>query len=684
LATPLRLRVFRAGLQIDCKDFDCSIIKIGRLSAAQLCLDDDKVSRIHAVIDVAVDGTFSIIDMGSVEGTFVNGKRINRGDLRFGDEIRVGNTAIHVEDASIPAEAVPPALSLSAADMTFPETAELPVVSELPAAAPEAVAVEIPVSPIKTPSSPPVRVVSSPEAPVFQTAPVFQAVPVYHAAPVAQAAPVYQAAPVAQAAPVSQKAAQRDSAKPAVHSPRRGSSRDGGPLGLAIRVMWGDQALESHYFPPSQTTQFVVGTERGVDFPMGDSLLPGNRLEVVSFNKGHASLQFTEKMEGEFHANGKSPMQLSAAIKSKVAMLGEKDNAYSIDLRDSDFMWVHLGDNIVLEAHMDTEPKPAWVPLVNRIDFSALNIFLVVALLGSLFVISALNTAKRGMGLVDELSASDARLVKLIEQSPEIQQNIQRKFENIQKANAGEAAAKAKGEEGKMGSKTATQKDGRSTPKGDPDDSNRQRNVLSSLLGPGSGGGSAGATSIGHGRGGDSVRATLGGLQGATYGDAAGGGGLGNIRGVGTGGGGTSLASIGIGGTGTKSGESFGSGGIPGLTGRPKHAVPELSSGEVGVVGNVDGELIRQVIRRNSSKIRACYEEQLIRFPQLAGKVAIRFVINSEGAVDSSRVHHTEMAPRNTEIGNCVANKIRLLEFPRPKGGGTAQVTYPFIFKPAG
>jgi len=682
LATPLRLRVFKAGAQIDCKDFDCSIIKIGRLSAAQLCLDDDKVSRIHAVIDVAVDGKFSIIDMGSVEGTFVNGKRINRGELRFGDEIRVGNTSIRVEDAAAE-QTLPPTLRGAAA--------ALPVVDELPAIAtstvPEIEDIALPVAPLT-----PVDVLPGPAAvlpPAFpvaraasvaQAAPVFQAVPVAQALPVARAVPVaqaVQAAPVPQAAPVAPKDVIVQSA---VRSPRRGSSRDGGPLGLAIRLKWGDQPLESHYFPPSEQARFSVGTAAGVHFPMGDALLRGNRLDVVSFNKGHASVQFTEKMDGEFYASGKPPMRLADAVQARIATRGS--GAYSIDLRDSDFMWVHLGNNIILEAHLDTKPKPAWVPFLNRIDFAALNIFLVVALLGSLFMISALNAAKRGADLIDELSTNDARLVKLIEQSPEIQKTIQRKFENIQKSNPGEAAARAHGTEGEMGRKNTTEKDGKSIPKGNVNESDLQRNALSALLGSGVGGG-AGATALGHGRGGD-VRAALGGLQGTRYGDAAGRGGLG-ISGVGSGGGGTSLSSIGVGGTGTKSGASFGAGGgTPGLAGRARNEVPTLTTGQATVEGNIDGELIRQVIRRNSAQIRACYEEQLIRFPQLEGRVAIRFVINSEGTVDSSKVNHSAMTPRNTEIGNCVANKIRLLEFPRPRGGGTAQVTYPFIFKPAG
>ena len=99
MAVPLTLRVFKGDELVTSKDYDRDIIKIGRLSSAHIVLDDEKVSRIHSVIEVAPDGTLSIIDMGSVEGTFVNGKRVNKGSLVFGDEVKVGNTTIKVEAA---------------------------------------------------------------------------------------------------------------------------------------------------------------------------------------------------------------------------------------------------------------------------------------------------------------------------------------------------------------------------------------------------------------------------------------------------------------------------------------------------------------------------------------------------------------------------------------------------------
>ncbi|MGZ3480456.1 MAG: FHA domain-containing protein, partial [Myxococcaceae bacterium] len=100
MSVPLTLKVFKNEAMVAAKDYDRDIIKIGRLASAHLCLDDDKVSRIHSVIEIAPDGKLSIIDMGSVEGTWVNGKRVNKGVLSFGDEIRVGNTLIKVEDGA--------------------------------------------------------------------------------------------------------------------------------------------------------------------------------------------------------------------------------------------------------------------------------------------------------------------------------------------------------------------------------------------------------------------------------------------------------------------------------------------------------------------------------------------------------------------------------------------------------
>src|SRR5512137_3120720 len=115
-AAPLTLRVFRGDDLLRTESFAREIIKIGRLASAHLCLEDDRVSRIHAVIEVAPD-TVSIIDMGSAEGTFVNGQRVSRGALHPGDEISLGGLRIVVgEDSRGTAAVRAPAAPVPAAE----------------------------------------------------------------------------------------------------------------------------------------------------------------------------------------------------------------------------------------------------------------------------------------------------------------------------------------------------------------------------------------------------------------------------------------------------------------------------------------------------------------------------------------------------------------------------------------
>lgn len=97
MAIPLKVAIYKGSDLVGEQRFDRDIIKIGRLASAHLKLEDPKVSRIHAVIEVSSDGQeLSIIDMGSSDGTFVNGERISKEKLRDGDEVRVGDCRLVV------------------------------------------------------------------------------------------------------------------------------------------------------------------------------------------------------------------------------------------------------------------------------------------------------------------------------------------------------------------------------------------------------------------------------------------------------------------------------------------------------------------------------------------------------------------------------------------------------------
>ena len=62
---------------------------IGRSPDCGIFLDDVTVSRKHAVV-AERDGAFLVEDQGSLNGTFVNRKRVESAQLEDGDELQIG------------------------------------------------------------------------------------------------------------------------------------------------------------------------------------------------------------------------------------------------------------------------------------------------------------------------------------------------------------------------------------------------------------------------------------------------------------------------------------------------------------------------------------------------------------------------------------------------------------------
>ena len=73
------------------------LVVIGRDPANPVPLDQDSTtSRRHAQI-VEAGGMFQLQDLGSANGTFVNGARVTEVTLRPGDEVTIGGTRFRFE-----------------------------------------------------------------------------------------------------------------------------------------------------------------------------------------------------------------------------------------------------------------------------------------------------------------------------------------------------------------------------------------------------------------------------------------------------------------------------------------------------------------------------------------------------------------------------------------------------------
>ena len=75
-----------------------AVAVIGRLPDCAVPLSDPQVSRSHAEVRPGPEG-YRIVDLGSTNGTAVNGTLVHDHVLRDGDEIGVGNTLIRFEES---------------------------------------------------------------------------------------------------------------------------------------------------------------------------------------------------------------------------------------------------------------------------------------------------------------------------------------------------------------------------------------------------------------------------------------------------------------------------------------------------------------------------------------------------------------------------------------------------------
>src|SRR5207249_3625144 len=69
---------------------------VGRSKATPTRLADPHVSRVHCEVEVEGDRVF-VSDHDSAGGTFVNGRKVTRQELKPGDVIKIGDTQMRLQ-----------------------------------------------------------------------------------------------------------------------------------------------------------------------------------------------------------------------------------------------------------------------------------------------------------------------------------------------------------------------------------------------------------------------------------------------------------------------------------------------------------------------------------------------------------------------------------------------------------
>jgi hypothetical protein len=360
----------------------------------------------------------------------------------------------------------------------------------------------------------------------------------------------------------------------------------------------------------------------------------------------------------------------------KSAEGGAATHRYRLGLHDH--ATVHWGPLTFVIQYV----KPARVVPVGfwkTLDYYFTKVLGITFIAHAALVLMLMLTPKDPDGLEEDLFKNPNRFAQLLLKAPE-KKPVPKKIE----LSGAKGGGRHKDKEGKFGRPDPRNKDALASKKGAPKvDVNKreedrkiamQTGLFKALSGKA---GTAVSNVLGPGGLGTGVNNAMGGLRGSAQGEGGGNGGLGT-RGTGPGGGGDSMGIGGVGG-----GSGYGTGGLGnvdlGGKGRSRVAVVP---GHTVTRGCLTQEVVLRVLNRVQNQAKYCYEKELTRNPNLAGKVTTAFVIGAAGAVQSVNISESTMG--SPEVESCLSRVVQRLTFPPCVGGGVAEVTYPWIFKSSG
>jgi TonB family protein len=704
MSQALSLEIYRNGQLIERRTLSQDVVKIGKLKSSHLCLEDDAVARMHAVIEVS-GSDVRVIDLGSSSGTVLNGRRVEKHDvLQSGDVLEFGPFRVQVGFTAV----------ATAAPIGVAPAAPAPPAPMVPTMVPQA-AMAAPAA--RAAAARPIIHIDASDVEVQDGSRVTEVVTMYKRG-VVDVQHVGQVRSKAAQAPVllvlggaiflagagvfAYDAAQdwtkyeetarlaNEAGQPKPPEPGTGFAGFGIALALLGLVPFslgvtrlGDRGIRNYTIGEGHHATFhapAQGLPDRVAFPL---VRGGDRQDFA--------LQFTREMQGDVTIDGHRSTLAELAASGRASAAG---STYSFPIPAGAHCRVEFGE---LSFHVNSVARGRIIATKSEADkpFWLYN-SASLAVIGSLLMLVHLIPDDMLEMSTDDLSANN-RFVGYIHQPDDLPKEEPPPEQDNSDDEAGGEGTRHTGEDGKMGKPTSKNKAGLYAMKG-PKDAAQQmaRNFDADMMARNAGilgmmqqesghflaSPFGGAFAVGN-----DDEDVWGGLTGTEIGEAYGVGGLGLI-GIGRGAGGTGEGTIGMGnvgligkggGGGTNSGYGRGSG--AGFSDRGPR-VPRVRSAKAEVHGAIDKDIIRRIVRAHINEVSACYNQGLVRDPNLRGRVSIQFTIGPSGSVPVAVVQESTMKDGN--VGQCVAKAVKRWKFPKPDGGGNVVVTYPFVLETSG
>lgn len=701
----LTFHVYKGAQIVKKAEFNDESVTIGSGSSALLSIPDSGLAELHCVINVEDDGTVHLFDLGSEQGTKINGEAVSNSAIKSGAAIAAGDLKILVtyraafstddfdDQEATRVQGSPPANATMSGmlddDKTDPglkdkAAKKTPAPVQARAAATNEEATDP--GPTRTPAPAAARPAATP-------APAAKA-----AAPAAEERDEHDSHDGSDDHPDSDpqgddliailvRGAQAD---PAMKSKGRV---------LEVNQIWGDALLEAKQFtrrastvtigaaviypwrvlgvrlfpvpPPLNNVMGYVPpglstceSEWASDFHAPAASLPDGRdFNLVKWKGDRYVVRASKEWDGFVDVGETRYNNFDEAV---AAGKGTKDaTGYDIPMDDNTRVAVDI-DGMVFFTQMVSPGRKAMAQMTNNVDWVFLGLGTIMG--SAAFIFFILVYLAPAASQTSDVGVLEDRYVELLMDKPEPEKK------KGGSPDAGEGA-KAKKEEGKVGKKDAKMEKA----KGDKVEMKKQemdRQIVDQAGIMGAMQDDALASLGASGLSAD-ITGGIGGLIGAK-GTQIGSGGLG-ARGSGIGGGGTAEGLGGLGTKGTGSGSSgFGQGG--GNFGQKGEGGIAGVGGDPIVIGALDRSLIDEVIKAHMSQIRYCYQRELTKKPDLGGKIVVKFTIAKDGSVSSASTKSTTM--NNPAVEQCIEGRFMKFMFPQPKGGGIVIVSYPFLFAP--
>ncbi len=731
--TPIRLDVIGAdGKILHASEFVKEKIVIGRVLSADVRIDDPKVSRIHALIEVR-NGAIGVTDLASSHGTFVNGKKVVESALNFGDVLKLGNVEVRISKGS-------------GVTMTSQPSAQANPERDNTATAVDISIEALEESDRRRKSTERRKKDAFPEESRLDerrdgdrrtdqrredrrkndvSAPLPPDVESERRAGVDRRTGLDYERRVGDRRRGDRRIFDITSLERRIEDRRsRRSDDDLLPEELEkafeapeharefeVTAMWGDHILDvSNYHDPVVLT---VGESPSNEYIIPSEGIPEEFPLITIEEDGTAYLAFTREMTGTVRARDKI---FTLADLQEEKFVKRFADYFVVALKQEDFAKVSVGNINFFMLYVRPAPRIKAAPMFDN------DALLVRTMIGSFLFLMLLFVSMSFMAppipvVVDMVPERIAKIV--VKKRPKIPDAVVVKgaepLEGGSKMGQGGKAPEPEGQVGKpdapkkpeppqaMAPKTAEKK--AEPPKPAPPaptvakpsppkperkvvDQQKAKKVgmlealsrsgiqkdLKNLINSNSGA-----------SGFEDFDKAVSGMQGKSIEQSAGAGGKG-LKGVDVGGGGKT---IGIDGPSTSGlgrghqGDGIGEGiSGPGRLGQKGEHSVNIVSENVQVLSGLPKDVINEVVQRHRSEIRACYDAALQRNPGLRGKVVVAFNIAPNGIVQSANVKESTIG--DSALGSCIIARVKSWIFPKPEAPVVTEVSaYPFYMNPA-